>query len=172
MKLFIFTTASVIFNLFLSSCGSQPQKQIVEKTIVHEKFLSDPNIQLVRKSPTIKEYHIKPYVSKSNPNVRMPGGAMHVMTTPSRWNTSHNYYSSIVVEPQEHTVNNKVPNVTNLKRKIQKQEALLEKQKTILLALHKNQKEEKLQMKEKSEFEFKKLEDSIKILQRQMNLRK
>src|SRR5690606_19761350 len=57
-------------------------------------------VDLVRDPPVVKEYNIRPYVNRDNPEVRMPGGSMFVVTRPGRWNTEPNTRDGIVVEPQ------------------------------------------------------------------------
>lgn len=64
------------------------------------KGSSKNTIYNVRDREIVKEYVISPYVDPNNPNVRMPGGAMHVMTRPSRWNSEPNTQHGMVVEPQ------------------------------------------------------------------------
>lgn len=114
MKLIYLSLSSVCLGLF--SCSSQPpvaQTEYERLYSVHDPqkghYSSKATVGHIRSTSNIKEYAINAYVDPNNPNVRMPGGAMHVITRPSRWNTQPLTQHGIVVEPQYATIENNVP---------------------------------------------------------------
>lgn len=87
-----------------------PQHRLVSQNNPDYGWQSSKNtLDAVRDSPVVKGYAIKAYVDPNNPDVRMPGGTMHVITRPSRWNTEPLTRNGIVVEPQYASVNHNVP---------------------------------------------------------------
>ncbi len=72
------------------------------------RYTERNTVELVRTVPVIKEYVIAPYLDPNDPNVRMPGGAMQVVTRPSRWNLQPLTRNGLVVEPQYASVNDDV----------------------------------------------------------------
>ena len=93
-----------VFLLLLPFCAvSCASRETLETTAADPyigNYSSRNTVELVRDAPVVKEYTIRPYVNKANPDVRMPGGSMFVVTRPGRWNTEPNTRNGIVVEPQ------------------------------------------------------------------------
>lgn len=92
-----------------SCCGPKCQLERLETVSANDPHYGDYTTRNVRESirdaEVLKEYQIRPYVDPRNPNVRLPGGSMHVLTRPSRYNTEPNVRRGIVVEPQYAPVN-------------------------------------------------------------------
>lgn len=114
MKIIYLSLAAATLGLF--SCQTRPQHPRIETErlySVHDPqkghYSSKATIGHVRTTPNIKEYAINAYVDPNNPNVRMPGGTMHVITRPSRWNTQPLTQHGIVVEPQYARIDDNIP---------------------------------------------------------------
>lgn len=86
--------------LLAASCAHRETLQTTTANPHYGEYSSKNTVELVRDAPVVKEYTIRPYVHPTNPNVRMPGGSMFIVTRPSRWNTEPNTRNGIVVEPQ------------------------------------------------------------------------
>lgn len=106
----------IITTLSLYSCQTQPLPPKIETERLYSAhdpakghYSSKADIGLIRTAPNIKEYAINAYVDPNNPNVRMPGGAMHIITRPTRWNTQPLTQNGIVVEPQYASIEKDVP---------------------------------------------------------------
>lgn len=93
-------TILLLLPLFASSCASRQTLETTTPNPYYGDYASKNTVELVRDAPVVKEYTIRPYVSRTNPDVRMPGGSMFVVTRPGRWNTEPNTRNGIVVEPQ------------------------------------------------------------------------
>lgn len=121
--------------VLFSSCTSLPQRQTLKSVSTlnphRGQYSSKNTIDLIRDSPVIKEYTVRPYVDPKNPNVRMPGGSMFVVNRPGRWNTEPLKRNGIVVEPQYASVNE---NVTYRRQATQNRVAIEEAKKAERLA--------------------------------------
>lgn len=110
------TSVTVLCSLavvVISSCTTVvPQRETLrsESTLNPHRgeYSSKNTIDLVRDTPVVKEYTVRPYVDPKNPHVRMPGGSMFVVNRPGRWNTEPLTRNGIVVEPQYASVNENV----------------------------------------------------------------
>lgn len=94
------TCLFLIGPLLAASCAHRQTLQTTTANPYYGEYSSKNTVELVRDAPVVKEYTIRPYVHPTNPNVRMPGGSMFVVTRPGRWNTEPNTRNGIVVEPQ------------------------------------------------------------------------
>lgn len=90
----------LLLPLFAVSCGYRQTLETTTANPYYGDYASKNTIELVRDAPVVKEYTIRPYVNPAQPEVRMPGGSMFVVTRPGRWNTEPNTRNGIVVEPQ------------------------------------------------------------------------